>query len=230
MNMRTKFYTKNDQIIDISTWDTSGDVNDLSNRYGWEGAMAYGNLIYDELNAYGPGMQHGDIYLDLGANIGMSALRAESKGCSKIYCVEPDPGVFEALNKNKNYNWIVDNVAIGPEKGHIDIPKWPNWWELQPIQCITLDEFFSKHNLTKVDYMKCDIEGHEKYVFENVSQVTWDKVQKIFFEYHEDVENLSDEQRDEERLKFIQFFDSKGFNNHFVSLGYYQSFIYYWKS
>ena len=102
MNMRTKFYTKNDQIIDISTWDTSGDINDLGIRYGWEGAMAYGNLIHDELNFYGPGMQHGDIYLDLGANIGMSAIRAESKGCSKIYCIEPDPGVFDALNKNSS--------------------------------------------------------------------------------------------------------------------------------
>jgi len=201
--MRTKLYTKNNQIIDVSTWDTSGNHHELGERYGWEGAMAFGNLIHDELNAQGPGIEHGDIYLDLGANIGMSAIRAESKGCSKIYCIEPDPGVFEALNKNKNYNWIVDNVAIGPERGYIDIPRWPDWWDLQPVQCITLDEFFAKHNLTKVDYMKCDIEGHEKYVFENVSQITWDKIQKIFFEYHEDVDTLNDEQRNEERVKFI---------------------------
>ena len=102
MNMRTKLYTKDNQIIDISTWDTNLNQHEMGERYGWEGAMAYGNLIHDELNAYGPGMQYGDIYLDLGANIGMSALRAESKGCSKIYCIEPDPGVFDALNKNKN--------------------------------------------------------------------------------------------------------------------------------
>jgi FkbM family methyltransferase len=228
--MRTKFYTKNDQLIDISSWDTSGNANDLGNRYGWEGAMAYGNLINDELNAYGPGVQYGDVYLDLGANIGMSALRAESRGCSKLYCIEPDPGVFDALNKNKNYNWVVDNIAIGSEKGYIDIQKWPNWWETQPIQCITLDEFFAKHNLTKVDYMKCDIEGCEKYVFKNVSQVTWDKIQKIFFEYHEDVEKLSHDQINKEREDFISFFVNKGFNNHYIHLGYHQSWIYFWKS
>jgi FkbM family methyltransferase len=228
--MRTKFYTKNNQLIDISSWDTSGNASDLGNRYGWEGAMAYGNLINDELNTYGPGVEYGDIYLDLGANIGMSALRAESRGCSKLYCIEPDPGVFDALNKNKNYNWVVDNIAIGAEKGYIDIQKWPNWWETQPIQCITLDEFFAKHNLTKVDYMKCDIEGCEKYVFKNVSQVTWDKIQKIFFEYHEDVEKISPDQLNKEREDFINFFVNKGFNNHYIHLGYHQSWIYFWKS
>lgn len=228
--MRTKFYTKGNQIIDISEWDISLNQNEMGAQYGWEGAMAYGNLIHDELNMYGPGMQHGDIYLDLGANIGMSAFRAESKGCSKIYCVEPDPGVFEALNKNKSYNWIVDNIAIGDKKGYIDIPKWPDWWDTQPIQCITLDEFFAKHNLSKVDYMKVDIEGHERYVFKDVSQITWDKINKIFFEYHEDVDTLTYEQLNEKRIEFCQFFVDKGFNNHHVDLGYYQSFIYFWKS
>jgi len=226
--MRTKFYTKNNQIIDISTCNTSGDINDLGNRYGWEGSMAYGNLIHDELNEFGPGIQKGDIYLDLGANIGMSALRAESKGAYKLYCIEPDPGVFEALNKNKSYNWIVDNIAIGHETGYIDISKWPNWWETQPIQCITLDQFFSKHNLDKVDYMKCDIEGHEKYIFKNTTQNTWDKIQKIFFEYHENIE-IEDKQKDLERNKFIDYFINKGFINYHVKLGYHQSWIYYWK-
>jgi FkbM family methyltransferase len=227
--MRNKFYTKNNQEIDISTWDTSGDVNDLGSRYGWEGAMAYGNIIHDELNAHGPGIQSGDIYLDLGANIGMSAFRAESKNCSKLYCVEPDPGVFEALNKNKNYNWIVDNIAISSERGYIDIPKWPDWWDTQSIKCITLDEFFSKHNITKIDYMKCDIEGHEKYVFNNVSQITWDKIQKIFFEYHEKYDTKTPEELEDERTEFIKFYINKGFNNYHVSLGSYQSFIYFWK-
>lgn len=228
--MRTKLHSKGNTEIDVSNWDTSGGLDDLMARYGWEGAMAYGNLIHDELNAHGPGIQPGDIYLDLGANIGMSAIRAESKGCDKLYCVEPDPGVFEALNKNKSYNWIVDNTAIGDEMGWIDIPKWPNWWETQPIQCITLDQFFIKHNLTKVDFMKCDIEGHERYVFKNTSQETWDKINKIFFEYHEDADELTKEDLDFKRNEFCQFFIDKGFNNHYIDLGYYQSFIYFWKS
>jgi FkbM family methyltransferase len=228
--MRTKFYTKDNQIIDLLTWDISGTKEEISKKYDWEGAMAYGNIINDDQSLYGPGIQYGDIYLDLGANIGMSALRAEDKGCSKIYCVEPDPGVFDALNKNKNYNWIVDNVAIGDKKGYIDISKWPNWWETQPIQCITLDDFFAKHNITKIDFMKCDIEGHERYVFQNTSQITWDKIQKIFFEYHEDVDQLSYEQLNKKRIEFCQFFVDKGFKNHHVDLGYCQSFIYFWKS
>ena len=45
------------------------------------------------LSSYGPGIKPGDVYLDLGANIGMSALRAEMSGASKLYCIEPDPEV-----------------------------------------------------------------------------------------------------------------------------------------
>lgn len=227
--MRTKFYTKGNKEIDISTWDTTLSHEELGEKYGWEGAMAYGNLINDELNFKGPGLKYGDIYLDLGANIGMSSLRAESYGCSKLYCIEPDLEVFEALNKNKQHHWILDNIAISDKRGYIDIPKWPNWWDTRPVPCITLDEFFAKHNISKIDYMKCDIEGHEKYVFKNTSQITWDKIYKIFFEYHEDL-NLTEEERNLERSKFVHFYASKGFNNHHVVLGLYQSFIYFWKS
>ena len=107
-----QFYTKDKKLIDITNWDTSGNALDLGNRYGWEGAMAWGNLIHDELNENGISIQPGDVYLDLGANIGMSAINAELKGASKIYCVEPDPGVFEPLQMNKNDNWELFNSKL----------------------------------------------------------------------------------------------------------------------
>ena len=220
-----QFYTKDEKIIDITEWNTSGNAMDLGNRYGWEGAMAWGNLIHDELNAKGPGIKPGDIYLDLGANIGMSAMNAELKGASKLYCIEPDPGVHSALNMNKGENWETFNIAISNINGEIDIPKWPNWWENESRPCITLDNFLENNNITHIDYMKVDIEGHEKYVFGDVKQETCDK---MFIEYHENTD-ISEYARNVERDNFTRFFLSKGFNQLQSEVGEHQSFIYIWR-
>lgn len=219
--MRTKFFSKDNKIIDLASWDTSGSVEDLYRRYGWEGAMAYGNLIHDELNAFGPGVQKGDIFLDLGANIGMSSIRAESRGASKIYCIEPDPDVFSALEKNKDSNWILENVAIDSEEGHIEVSKWPNYWEFRSIKAITLEQFFIKHKIEKIDYMKVDIEGHEKTVFEKTPQDIWNKINKLFIEIH----GFSKEEKD----KFITDFIKRGFDKYHISIGHGQDFLWMWK-
>ncbi len=220
--MRTKFYSKNNKIIDISAWDTSGSSMDLYNRYGWEGAMAWGNLIHNELNAHGPGVEKGDIFLDIGANIGMSSIRAESCGASKIYAIEPDIDIFEALNKNKTDNWITENVAIDDRQGEIEISKWPNYWEFRKCHAVTLDAFFYKYSIEKVDYMKVDIEGHEKTVFNNVSSQTWDKIRKVFIEVH----GFDSSEID----SFIKMFRNKfGFNSHHIHFGGSQDFLWLWK-
>jgi len=223
-----QFYTKEGKLIDITEWDTSGTAMDLYGRYGWEGAMAYGNIIHDELNAHGPGIQPGDVYLDLGANIGLSSINAELKGASKIYCIEPDPGVYEALQLNKGENWKLFPIAISNHEGQIEVAKWPNWWETELRSCVSLDLFLEANEIDHIDYMKVDIEGFEKTAFNYVKQETWDKIQKIFFEYHED-ENLSDYEKDLEHRNFINFILNKGFKDYYIELGFYQSFIYFWK-
>mgnify|MGYP003624715056 FL=1 len=223
-----QFYTKSKKLIDISDWDVSGTAMDVGSRYGWEGAMAYGNLIHDELNNNGPGIQSGDIYLDLGANIGMSALRAEMCGASKIYCIEPDPGVYDALTMNKGDNWEVFNIAIADYDGNIDIPKWPDWWDNVSRPCITLENFIYSNKISHIDFLKVDIEGHEIKIMPQITKAIYDKISKIFVEYHENVE-ISETERNEKRLEFIKSIRSKGYDNHFVHLGYGQSFIYFWK-
>jgi FkbM family methyltransferase len=223
-----QFYTKGGELIDISTWDISGGCNDLGDRYGWEGVMAYGNLIHDELNAQGPGIQPGDIYLDLGANIGMSALRAEQSGASKLYCIEPDPGVYKALEMNKSDNWEIFNMAIADYNGEIDIPQWPDWGDNHSRPCFTLDTFFKFNNIQHIDYMKVDIEGHEIKTLPSIPKSVYDKISKLFIEFHED-DKITNEERDVIRLKFITAIKNKGYINHHIHLGFYQSFMYFWK-
>ena len=226
-----QFYTIGGDLIDISSWDTSGGINKVEKLYGWEGAMAYGNLIHDELNKYGPGIQSGDIYLDLGANIGMSALRAELSGASKLYCIEPDPRVYKVLEMNKPVHsdkWEVFNYAIADYDGEIDIPKWPDWWDNVLRPCITLENFIYSNNIPHIDYMKVDIEGHEIKVMPQITKAIYDKISKIFIEYHEDTK-ISNEERDANRLEFIDSIKEKGYNHFHVDLGWTQSFMYFWK-
>ena len=223
-----QFYTKDGKLIDMSSWDVSKGHQDVGINYGWEGAMAWGNLIHDELNKYGPGVQPGDVYLDLGANIGLSALRAELSGASKLYCIEPDPGVYEALEMNKSDKWENFNLAIADYDGEIDIPKWPDWWDNVSRPCITLENFMYSNKITHIDYMKVDIEGHEIKILPQIPKAIYDKISKIFIEYHEDT-TISPEDRDKKRLELLKSIISKGYNNHFVEVGYHQSFIYIWK-
>ena len=219
--MRKKFFSKNNKIIDIDTWDIFASASELHSRYGWEGAMAWGNLIHNDFNKFGPGIQSGDIFLDIGANIGMSSIRAESCGASTIYAIEPDPDIFEVLEKNKYPNWILENVAIGAEEGEMQICKWPNYKEFRSVKSITLDQFFNKHKIEKIDYMKVDIEVHEKTAFQNVENKTWSKIKKIFFELHGFTQ--------EERVNFIKFTLSKGFKNYHIRLSGKQDFFWTWK-
>jgi FkbM family methyltransferase len=223
------FYTKDDKQIDIRDWDQTLDIVSMGEKYGWEGAMAYGNLIHDELNAHGPGIKPGDVYLDLGANIGMSALRAEMSGASKIYCIEPDPGVFEALKKNQGNNWEIFNIAIADYSGSIDIPKWPDWWDKESRPCYTLEYFLDLIKIDHIDYMKVDIEGYELQVLPSIPSQVYSKIDKIFIEYHEDYE-VPEDDKNMKRTNFILEMINKGYNNHHVALGYHQSFIYLWKS
>lgn len=226
-NRYRQFYSIGGKFIDTTSWTKEMSMDYLNQNYGWEGVMAYGNILQDDLSQ-GPGIQSGDIYVDLGANIGMSALMAERNNASKIYCIEPDYDCYEALARNRGPNWILDNVAISDKPGTIQVAKWPNSYDLRPVPAITFDQFVDQHCLDRIDFLKMDIEGHEKTVIHSISDKTWNKIRKMFIEYHEDTQ-LSGPQRTTERLKFISVLMDKGFLNYCLFVRYYQSFFYAWK-
>lgn len=216
-----KFYTHGGRIIDMSDWDVNISIGEMERRYGWEGAMAYGNLIYDELNGNGPGIREGDIFVDLGANIGLSSLVAERSKASRIYCIEPDMDSYNALCMNRGDNWVLDNIAIGESEGFIEVSDWPESFKMCKVRCITFDQYVEGHNLDRIDFLKVDIEGFEKSVFNNVKQSTWDVVRKVFIEYHGDDFN--------EVFDYSKQFINRGFHKFEIILRRYQSMIYIWK-
>lgn len=223
-----QFHSLGGKFIDATNWNTDMDLPYLYKHHGWEGVMAFGNFIHDDLNASGLGIQEGDIYVDLGANIGMSALVAEHRKASKIYCVEPDVDCFEVLKKNSGSNWILDNIAISDRPGLIPVAKWPESNQLRLSYAITLDQYVEQYSFDKIDYIKIDIEGHEKQIIHTIRDSTWRKIRKMFIEYHEE-STSSQSEKHEKRFKFLTILAEKGFTEYTIYIREHQSFFYVWK-
>jgi len=217
----SELYTKGGYIIDFSDMDMSGSQMSVGDRYGWEASMWWSNLHCKDLDNAFISVEEGDVFVDLGANIGMSSIHAENKGASKIICIEPVYSVFHALVLNSRPNWILENVAISDKEEIFSLAEWPCFnGEMCNVKAVTLDSILDKHNVDKIDYLKIDIEGAEKEVVKTWSDETISKIQKMFVEFHDhswDVTGI-------ERSAFIDFFVSKGFKCEFV-IGNGQSFL-----
>lgn len=214
------YHTLNNKIIDLRNFDYEIPQFESEIKYGWEACMYWSNIYHKELdNAYIQ-INKGDIFVDLGANIGMSATYAELKGASKIYCIEPDPKIFECLRKNSGPNWVLENIAISNYIGELEMGYWPDTLNNRFItKCTTLYEYVRRNNIEKIDYLKIDIEGAEDEVIRTIDPGLFKIINKVMVEYHfDDMKKIN---------KFIQIFTNNGFNHH-IDYGN-QSLISFWK-
>jgi FkbM family methyltransferase len=131
-----------------------------------------------ELVVLGELVNPGDCVLDIGANIGVYTKRLSQlvDPDGKVISMEPVPGTFEVLQSNvralKLNNVRCMNVAASDHTGlvNMEVPKYETGWQniyrahividsSGAIQAISLDEAF--RDLDRVDFIKCDVEGHE---------------------------------------------------------------------
>jgi FkbM family methyltransferase len=129
-------------------------------------------------------VKKGDVVIDAGAWIGDFSAYAVSKG-AVAYAFEPTSSTFELLQKTAKLN---NNVIYPVQKGlsssecekpiHInEINSGSNTIlsqvcgdyvgsNTEMIQLITLDKFVKENKLTKIDFIKADIEGAERYMLQ----------------------------------------------------------------
>ena len=85
--------------------------------YNYQWHEMFNHYIYDDngcdYERQGCFIKEGDVVLDLGANIGIFAHRAETRGASKVICFEPITPNFNCLIKNKGSKTIVHKNAVG---------------------------------------------------------------------------------------------------------------------
>lgn len=111
--------------------------------------------------------------VDIGANTG-EVTNILSKHWNKVTAFEPTPDTFEYLKNNVNQNVSCKNIGLSNTKDSLkfitgkdqrknqivsnDFTK--KGWETISIEVTTLDSF----NFSDVDFLKIDVEGHERHV------------------------------------------------------------------
>ncbi|MFP3257413.1 MAG: FkbM family methyltransferase [Candidatus Nanopusillus acidilobi] len=142
--------------------------------------------------------------LDVGGEVGDTALYFALKGAKKVIVIEPFPNNYEYLVKNINYNNFQDkiipiNAMVGKEnkKTNIIIPDEFIVRDAKEsdtgyqIEMITLSKLIESFNI-KEALLKMDCEGCEYESILNENDETLKIFKKIQLEYHYGYEKLKE--------------------------------------
>lgn len=128
-------------------------------------------------------LKKGDIVLDCGANIGMFSAYASLKECS-VFAFEPTEETYNkylsktiALNPGIHYipkalytkdgvqEFFLDKDNIGCNGMNISLKNIKSHSsEKIKVETTSIDSFVQENNLSKVDFIKADIEGSERFM------------------------------------------------------------------
>ncbi|MEC7838633.1 MAG: FkbM family methyltransferase [Chlamydiota bacterium] len=187
-------------------------VDRLTNITIIEDSPNYDNYGYNNCNMVLNGelqliqnvIKDGDVVFDVGANKGSWSLNVFN--CNKsalIYCFEPIPEFFQILPKTLNGNNFKSyQLAISDYDGSSDFYYYPTIpglstihrrndevetkYNLKPV-CFsvittTIDSFCKTQSVSKIDYLKIDVEGGEWGVIKGSAEMLAN-IECIQFEY-----------------------------------------------
>jgi FkbM family methyltransferase len=126
--------------------------------------------------------------VDAGANIGLTALYLKVFFQDAIvYCIEPDLSNYKTLCKNLKLNHVDHHKTIRAAVWHRnemvslsnnfrDGKDWSISVEnsgegsdsVNKVKGVTIAELMMQNNLTRIDILKIDIEGAERYLFSSI--------------------------------------------------------------
>ena len=138
----------------------------------------YGTYEKGTLDIIGKILKRNDVFVDVGANIGLMSLYAALKvgDTGKVYAFEPNPNtrnlLLENIQLNKIQNIKVEGLALSSEtksskiydrwdinRGGASLIKPANPTESYDIQETTFSEYFDRDQDIKI--VKIDVEGFE---------------------------------------------------------------------
>jgi FkbM family methyltransferase len=142
------------------------------------------------------------VVFDVGANKGdWTNLVLGLNPSADIHCFEPIQGMFAHL-KNRNFpiNVHCNHAGLSSEKGSRDIflgaqslyartglkAGWgiESAGDTEKIELLTIDEYCRDKHIVQIDFLKCDVEGHEYAVFQGAKNMLEnERISRIQFEY-----------------------------------------------
>jgi len=159
-----------------------------------------GTAYESEMDWFLNQMSAGQIFIDVGANIGIYSLHASRRlnTSGKVYAFEPTPATFEALTRNVQLNRITNvechKMALAERSGMLSLvvgnrPASNSTSKVTgssesgiTIPATTLDEFCETHSVAEVDFIKVDIEGGEFAFFKGGMRTLHKHKSTILFE------------------------------------------------
>ena len=191
-----KYCTLDNDLVVLST-------NGLTNSVKFHDAISNGDVcgvfLKEEYNFL---PVSGKIVVDVGANIGDSAIYFANKGASSIIALEPFPKNYETAKKNIELNQFSNKIKLymagcSSKKGElvVDAKNASSQSELKKsetgtkIPLITLEEIIKQEQIDSA-ILKIDCEGCEYDIILNSPDEVLKKFTHIQIEYHYGYKNL----------------------------------------
>lgn len=172
---------------------------DISDFVDW---YAYFELKDTALSFILSQIKRDDVVFDIGTNIGYVALRcAKVATHGKVFGFEPSSYNFGKcianIDLNETKNLKVLNLALGDVDGFLNLQTISTYnrgmnristdgaENSERILINTLDQIVAELNVTKVDFLKIDVEGYEMHVLLGAAKTISTFRPKIFLEVNE---------------------------------------------
>jgi FkbM family methyltransferase len=164
-----------------------------------------GNYENTELNWIEKNLSANDVFVDVGANIGIYTLTAAQKVSEgKVYSFEPFEQNHKSLLKNIGLNTFknikVEKLAVAESEKTISLfydEKDKNLGMVSSyneskqnetkLKAIALDEYASKNNILKISMIKMDIEGNELFALQGMKTVLKTHKPKLLIEVDSEI-------------------------------------------
>jgi FkbM family methyltransferase len=161
-------------------------------------------IILSLLSNNPPFLNGEKVLIDAGANVGYSTVYFLNYNIfSKVFCIEPSSSNVEVLRKNINLLDISNNIFIyenglcGRENVRFELGNsfrdgrdWSNTTNENyngTISGITINQIVRYNNLKEITFLKVDIEGAERFIFNNESDISFLNITKIIaIEIHDE--------------------------------------------
>jgi FkbM family methyltransferase len=182
----------------------------------------------------------GDVFVDVGANLGYYALLAARVGASHVYAFEAQPSTYELLGKNVIINWMTkfityEHLAVYSHTTDLEffvrnnypgnsslgftppdqLQKWFDTTTAVKVHAVSLDDYFADKP-GKLDLIKVDVEGAEPAVFEGARRtLAKNRDVKVLCEWSPD--QMATARQDPAHL--VDLWAEQGFRAHVLHTG-----------